>query len=452
MAYSHGRLFLLRSPWVSWAVLLCWATPGWSLLGLWQSVAGVGRPRLAWACPCGIQHSGREREQGTRLLEAQAVPSATVSWPEQITRLVRIQEEQTASISCREALQSGGRRPGWWQVKNWGQFCSLPALGPATGCLASPRGLRLLPGSSVACSLLATPALRAVSCLCRGCCAEWLEGGFQWPSSQGGRDAVNLARVKPSTDPIKLRQAAFSISQHRRAASPGAETTAPRSLLCLHLRPARLLGAVQGWGVALHCHLWASPGVTACWWGHSSSVLGGHGPLTSPQASARTSLWFACLWFPGKRVGRKGLPPQDSQAGWFTREVMLGSVGGRECSSECSLEEGVRGLEGRLSRKGLLASWRTGMGQKAHEKKPTHSEEAGKMWVYNRGGGLGDWDQHVHTSNRWLMRTSLIHRELSSVSGDWMGRKSKTEGVFWTHTHTHIYTHTCTLQSLDTLQ
>ena len=75
-------------------------------------------------------------------------------------------------------------------------------------------------------------------------------------------------------------------------------------------------------------------------------------------------------------------------------------MGGRECNPECSLEEGVRGLEGRLSRKGLLASWRTGMGQKAHEKKPTHSEEAGKMRVYNRGGGLGDWDQHVHASNR----------------------------------------------------
>ena len=127
---------------------------------------------------------------------------------------------------------------------------------------------------------------------------------------------------------------------------------------------------------------------------------GGHGPLTSPQASARTSLWFACLWFPGKRVGRKGLPPQDSQAGWLTREVMLGSVGGRECSPECSLEEGVRGPEGRLSRKGLLASWRTGTGQKAHEKNQ-HTQRKQERCEFTIGGGrLGDWDRHVHASNR----------------------------------------------------
>ena len=80
---------------------------GPAAVGGWggQTQAGLGLSR-------GIQHSRREREQGTRLLEAQAVPSATVSWPEQITRPVRIQEDQTASISCREALQSGSRRPG----------------------------------------------------------------------------------------------------------------------------------------------------------------------------------------------------------------------------------------------------------------------------------------------------------------------------------------------------
>lgn len=58
----------------------------------------------------------------------------------------------------------------------------------------------------------------------------------------GERDAVSLAGVKPATDLIKLRQAAFSISQ------PGAETTPRRSLLCLHLRPVCLLGTVQGKG------------------------------------------------------------------------------------------------------------------------------------------------------------------------------------------------------------
>ena len=50
VAYSYGRLFLLRSPWVSWAVLLFKAMLRWSLLGPLQSVAGVGGPRLAWAC------------------------------------------------------------------------------------------------------------------------------------------------------------------------------------------------------------------------------------------------------------------------------------------------------------------------------------------------------------------------------------------------------------------
>lgn len=119
---------------------------------------------------------------------------------------------------------------------------------------------------------------------------------------------------------------------------------------------------------------------------------GGHGPLTSPQASARTCLWFVCLWFPGKRVGRKGLPLQDSQAGWLTWEVMLGSVGGRECS----LEEGAQGREGRLSRKGLLGSWRTGKVQKAQEKKPTPlrgSRKDGRLkW------GVGDWETGIDIS------------------------------------------------------
>ena len=50
VAYSHGCLFLLRSPQVSWAVLLFKAMLRWSLLGPLQSAAGVVRPRLAWAC------------------------------------------------------------------------------------------------------------------------------------------------------------------------------------------------------------------------------------------------------------------------------------------------------------------------------------------------------------------------------------------------------------------
>lgn len=241
---STGQLGRSAVPGHTWVV-----SAGPAAVGGWggQTQAGLGLSH-------GIQHSGREREQGTRLLEAQAVPSATVSWPEQITRPAQIQEEQTASISCQEALQSGGRRPGWWQGKNWGQFCSLPASGPAAGLPCFPR----VPApASWKPQLPAPSSPRLPSELflvgTEAVVQNDFEGGFQWPLP-GGEGCSQSGRVKPSTDPMKLRQAAFSISQHGRAASPGAETTARRSLLCLHLRPARLLGAVPGWGVVLHCH------------------------------------------------------------------------------------------------------------------------------------------------------------------------------------------------------
>lgn len=157
----------------------------------------------------------------------------------------------------------------------------------------------------------------------------------------------------------------------------------------MHLRPVCLLGTAQGQGVALHCSSLLECLQASCHAGGATVPLlcGCTAPLPlplPPQGSQGPLSGLCVCGFQG-RVGRKGLPPQDSQASWLTWEMMLGSEGG----GECSLEEGAQGQEGRPSWKGLLGSWRSGMGQKALEKKPARGEEAGEMGVSNGGWSIG---------------------------------------------------------------
>ena len=101
-----------------------------------------------------------------------------------------------------------------------------------------------------------------------------------------------------------------------------------------------------------------------------------------------SSLCFVCLWFPGKRFGRKGLPPQDSQASWLTWEMMLGSEG----RGECSLEEGARGRRGGQAGKGFWVPGGLGWARKLM-RRSQHAERKQESWEFKMGGGeLGDRD------------------------------------------------------------
>ena len=160
---------------------------------------------------------------------------------------------------------------------------------------------------------------------------------------------------------MKLKQEALSISQHRRGAwgrgsQPGGRNHTEKD----SSRPTPETWALlpdTSWRVAFRC---------------PSSSVSGHGimfvepdfpssagarPLTSPRASASTSLWPVCLWFPGRRVGRKGPFPQDTRANWSTREVMLGCEGGGAWSWGAGAgRKGSTGAEeGRAA--GFLEDW-----------------------------------------------------------------------------------------------
>lgn len=193
MACSHGRLFLLRSPRVSWAVLLCRATPGWSLLGLRQSVAGVGRPRLAWACHMASSTPGGSVNKAPgfwrprlSLLPQSAGQSKSPGQPR--SRKSRPPPSR-AGRPCRVA--AGGRDGGRGRTGASFAVC-LPRV-PPPGCLASPGCPPLLPGS-LSCPLPPRHACPQ-SCfflvprlLCRMTLKEDFSGLFP-----GGRDAVSLA-------------------------------------------------------------------------------------------------------------------------------------------------------------------------------------------------------------------------------------------------------------------
>ena len=207
----------------------------------------------------------------------------------------------------------------------------------------------------------------------------------------GERDAVSLAGVKPSTDLIKLRQAAFSISQqggrnHTKKESPlPAPEAGASSGYCAGARGGSPLTILE----RLQASCYASGAMVPL-------LCGGMAPSPPPlppQASARTSLCFVCLWFPGKRFGRKGLPPQDSQASWLTWEMMLGSEG----RGECSLEEGARGRRGGQAGKGFWVPGGLGWARKLM-RRSQHAERKQESWEFKMGGGeLGDRDWHMHT-------------------------------------------------------